>query len=401
MMVLGLVGLGLSFTLTILNPFIYTAKTAALAPPELKNSALGLLTIISLLVALVTQPLVGRRSDRTGKRTPYLVGGVAGLAVSLPILVLADSGWLLIGATASTAFFSNMLQGAWQPLIPDQVPAAQHGLAAGLKTLFEVSGAVAGFALISVVMVRGTLWVAAVVAAGLFGVILFITLVALWHSPVKPVARPPQIEREAFRLKLDLREAPAFPWWMLNRMLFWSSGVAFYTFLLNYIQDVLSLSPAEAVHQVLGQWGGILLGVAILGLVLSAGALSDRLGRRPLLAVAGLLGTGGALLPVVERDLGILLVAGGLVGGAVALFAGASWSLVTGLVPDKKRALYLGLANGATVVGSIGGRLGGPLIDGLNYATGTTTVGYLAVFVITALFFGGSSLVLLNLPDSK
>ena len=50
------------------------------------------------------------------------------------------------------------------------------------------------------------------------------------------------------------------------------------------------------------------------------------------------------------------------------------------------------------MVGSIGGRLGGPLIDGVNQLNGTVTTGYLLVFGIAALFFVGSSAVVLKIP---
>jgi hypothetical protein len=61
----------------------------------------------------------------------------------------------------------------------------------------------------------------------------------------------------------------------------------------------------------------------------------------------------------------------------------------------------LALANAATVLGSIGGRLGGPLIDGLNQIVGTVALGYLVVFGIAALFFAGSSAVILKIPEHK
>lgn len=66
-------------------------------------------------------------------------------------------------------------------------------------------------------------------------------------------------------------------------------------------------------------------------------------------------------------------------------------------MPENEGALYLALANGATVLGSIGGRLGGPVIDGLNQFLESDTTGYLIVFAIAALFFAASSLVILKI----
>jgi MFS family permease len=186
---------------------------------------------------------------------------------------------------------------------------------------------------------------------------------------------------------------------MLNRFLFWSSAIAIRTFLLNYMEDVLGLSATEA--QALSSQLFILLGVGVFVLALPAGVIADRLGRRPLLITAGLMAAAGAAIFVFWRELNILYVAGGLIAAGAGIFASASWALATDLVPKTEGALHLALANAATVLGSIGGRLGGPLIDGLNQLMGTITLGYLVVFAIAAVFFAGSSLVVMKIPERK
>jgi hypothetical protein len=44
--------------------------------------------------------------------------------------------------------------------------------------------------------------------------------------------------------------------------------------------------------------------------------------------------------------------------------------------------------------------LGGPLIDGVNQHSGTTTLGYLVVFGLAALFFVGSSAAVLKIKEN-
>ena len=91
--VVGLFGLGLSFTIGILDPFLYNEKVRTLAPPDHRNTTLGLLTILTLLVALVWQPVVGWLSDRTrgpwGRRAPYLAAGAIGLTITLSMIVVS------------------------------------------------------------------------------------------------------------------------------------------------------------------------------------------------------------------------------------------------------------------------------------------------------------------------
>jgi len=449
LLVIGLFGIGLGFTINILDPFLYTEKTRSLAHPALKNTVLGFITIMSLLVALVVQPLVGRWSDRTrsrwGRRPPFLTAGAVGLSFSLFLIVVADELWLLVIGAMLAAASSNTTQGAWQALIPDRVPEAQHGRAAGIKTLLEVIGAVAGLAVIGTALARGSIWVGPLVASILFFVILFITLSALGPeeasrhrqgdvpddtdersrtdkpslaSPASPVSTPTG-QRPPFnalfltrrglinpavaalrRIGRGLARLPTtFIWWTLNRILFWSSAIALRTFLLNYLEDVHSLSLDDA--EVFGSQLLLILGGGIVLLAIPAGVLADRIGRRPLLVTAGLLAASGTLLLLFLRDINLLFVAGALIATGAGIFASTSWALATDLAPGSGGALYLGLANSATVIGSISGRLGGPLIDGVNFVSGTATLGYLVVFSIAALFFTMSSVAVLRISERR
>jgi MFS family permease len=400
---LGLFGLGLTATLNILDPFMYTEKVRLLAPPALKNSTLSLITITSLVVALFAQPLVGQWSDRSrtrwGRRAPFLLAGVIGLTLALALVVAAHNLWLLLLAVILISLSSNMIQGPWQALVPDRVPVLQHGTMAGLKTVLEATGAVIGVGLAGLTLAQGNLWAAPLAVLGLLWLILWLTLQALRQGPATNAAPPSStFENPLALFKLNLSHLPpALPWWMANRFLFWAAAVSMRTFLLNYLQDVLNLSPAET--QALSSRIILLLGAGVFLLVLPAGAVADRIGRRPLLITAGLLAAAGAMLFIFLRDVNLLFLAGGLLAAGAGIFTSASWALATDIVPKGEGALYLGLANAATVLGSISGRLGGPVIDGLNGLTGTTTAGYMVVFGLAVLFFAGSSLAVLKIQE--
>jgi MFS family permease len=388
----------------MLDPFIYNEKVRVLAPAGFKNSALGILTIMALLVALLAQPLIGQWSDRTrnrwGRRIPYLTAGAVGLSLSLVLVVISDSLWFLLIAAMLVSACSNTTQVAWQALIPDQVPETQRGLAAGIKTIWELVGVVSGVAVAGFLLAQGNLWGPPVVAVSLFFIILVITTYTLRHATSRQMMNETNSQNLPTALIISLKEAPpAFLWWMLNRFLFWSAAIAVRTFLLNYLEDVMGLSVAEA--QTLSRDLFILLGVGVFILALPAGAVADRVGRRPILITAGLMAAAGVSVFLIWPDLNALFIAGTLIAGGAGIFASASWSLATDLVPKNEGALYLALANAATVLGSIGGRLGGPLIDGLNQLLGTVAFGYLVVFGIAALFFAGSSIVVVKIVDGR
>jgi MFS family permease len=340
------------------------------------------------------------------------------------MVVLADSLWLLVLSAMLLSASTNTTQGAWQALIPDRVPEAQHGTAAGVKTLLEMIGVVGAVAVAGITLSRGNLWGGPVAALVLFYAILLITLSTLWgtkgsgnlqarrakvNEPQEQnddvggaTARSfdaPLLRLRSFLQSIIHRMPPSFPWWMLNRFLFWSAAISVRTFMLNYMEDVLAIPPAEA--QALSSRIFLVLGAGVFLLALPAGAIADRIGRRPLLIGAGLSAAGGAAILIFSRDITVLFVAGGLIAVGAGIFASASWALATDLVPTDEGAQYLGLANVATVLGSIGGRLGGPLIDGVNQLAGSIALGYMVVFGIATLFFVGSSLAVLKIAEGR
>lgn len=404
----GLFGVAIGFNAASLDPFIFSEKVRLLAPMGMKNTLLGLITILALLTALLVQPVVGQWSDRTrsrwGKRVPYLVAGAVGLSSALALIVLADSlGWLILGAMLMS-MFANTTQATWQALIPDHIPGFQHGTAAGVKTVLELIGVVSGVAVVGYFLLMGNVWAAPLITSLLFLAILGVTLAVIRGRPVLAAAKaaPRATPNPLAGMISGVRNSPpAFLWWMLNRILFWSAAISIRTFILNYLEDTFGMSPAEA--EALSSQILILLGLGVFVLALPAGAVADRIGRRPILVVAGVMAAAGAGMMVFLHQLTALYVAGALIAVAAGIFAGPSWALATNLAPENEGALYLGLANGATVVGSMSGRLGGVLIDGVNQLSGTVGLGYVVDFGIAALFFAASSLVALKIkiPESR
>jgi MFS family permease len=142
-----------------------------------------------------------------------------------------------------------------------------------------------------------------------------------------------------------------------------------------------------------------ILGAALVLVSLPSGWLSDRIGRKPLVVIAGFLAAVGTAVLLAVRSEALLTLAGLIIGASVGTFLAANWALVTDIVPKQEAARYLGVANIATAGGSAIARfLGGSLIDSLNRATGTLNVGYLTVFGLALAFFVISAIVILPLP---
>ncbi len=411
LLVISLLGFALTFSSNVQDPPLMTFKVRQLAP-DLPNTALGILGFIGLLVAMVVQPIVGVFSDRArtklGRRLPFIIGGAVLIAASLFLLAAAPVLWVLLLGVILIQFSSNILQGPWQALIPDLVPAGQRGQASSLKAVMDILALVLGGMAAGMILGESgvarwgadAVYVAAAAPTAVFFV--FVVLTAIWAREREGATSEEVASRsigEALRrtFYVNFRERPVFGWWFANRILFWGAFIAINSFLINYLVDVIGMSEAGAQ----GFYGRlkVILGGALMILALAAGWVSDRFGRKPVVLTAGLVAFAGAALFLFVRDQTMLTVAGAIVGMGVGTFITASWALATDIVPGEEAARYLGIANIATCIGSGMARLlGGVLIDPINRALGSSSSGYLLLYALAALAFLVSALTILPLP---
>lgn len=401
-----------TFALTMhastMEPAVFGSRVLALAPDN-RNTALGLTTFAGLIVATLTQPIMGAWSDRMrsrlGRRLPFLIAGVAMLIVCIYAVALAPSLPVFIAAVLLMQVGSNTVQGPWQALIPDQAPTSQHGRASALKALFDILAAVVGRLcagyLISLPNPLGIPAAALTVSldAAMLIVALGIAIAGAREGPQSGGPKPPPLQwREFLRntFSVDLRQSPGFSWWFANRLLFWTALIGLTTFLLFFAIDVLGMHEAEAQRYVAQV--SVTLGGALVAVTLPAGWLADRFGRKPLVIFAGVLNACGTLAVVILRDVSVLTLVGLLIGMSMGIYMVADWALITDIVPKHEAARYMGVANIATAGGSAIGRLmGGLLIDPINALTGEHTIGYLVTYTIAAALFALSAIAILPL----
>jgi MFS family permease len=136
--------IGLSFMWNSLHVIILPAVLLHLVPETYKNTYLGVLTTLGLLIAVIVQPLAGALSDRWtspwGRRRPLIA---LGSVLDLPFLAFlgwaGGLGWLALGYIG-LQLSSNLAHGPLQGLMPDVVPKEQHGRASGIKNLMDMGG---------------------------------------------------------------------------------------------------------------------------------------------------------------------------------------------------------------------------------------------------------------------
>jgi MFS family permease len=379
--------------------------------PDNKNTALGLATTAGLLLAVVWQPIVGGWSDRSagrwGRRTPFLIAGTVIASAGLFSVAAAPVFGLVVAALLLTQLGTNTIQAPWQALVPDRVPVGQRGRAAGLKALLEILGFIVGRGLSGRLIGGGFVVAAAALPIIGLAAALGITLLAIRARPEVPAPEgspqtSPQGWRAALRgtLAVEWRGNPGFRWWLLNRFLFWGGFIALNTFLLFFLIDVHAMPEARAQTFVADV--STLLGASILVVTLPAGWLSDRIGRRGLVAWTGVAAAVGTALLLFARSTTGMIAAGVVLGLGVGAFLAADWALLTDLVPRAEAARYLGIANIAAAGGSATARLlGGVVIDPVSKLAGAPWAGYAAVFGMAMIGFLVAAWAILRVPTGR
>jgi MFS family permease len=396
---LSALAFAIGFVINTIEPAILGHRTIELAP-EAKNTVLGVLTFAGVLVAMAWQPIIGDLSDRTrsrrGRRVPYLIVGSSGIVVSLVVITVAPGllGVLLFLLLLQVSW--NTVQSPSQALIPDHVPPAQRGAAAGWKSALEILAFVAGRQVSARLVAEGRPLGAAVIASVVTIACLLIVL-RLARESGQEGQRPRFDLRQAFAF--DRRRNPAFVPWFANRALVWGGFIGLSTFLLFFIIDVLGMSEPDA-QRFVGNVSAV-MGLGLLVVAVPAGWLADRVGRRRMVAASGLLAALGTGLLIAMPTREVALVAGAILGLSVGVFLTTSWALATQIVPGVEAARMLGLANIATAAGSGLARLtGGLIIDPINRLAGNPAAGYFTLFALAgAAFLLGTAAILRLPPD--
>lgn len=415
------ISFGLTLVTSTLEPALLGHKILALIPNRgIHTAVFGAVTFGGLVVAILAQPLIGAWSDHIrsplGRRVPFMLAGAAGVVLGLLLIAGANSLPVLVGGLLVTQLGLNGVLASWQPAIAERIPQPQRGLASGIKAgwdlLAAIVGRVAAAELISLAEGCASpacadailLAVVAVPIAGLL-IMLTITLCAMRRTVRRAMRLQPVLDvsdraeplsrvlRWAFTV--DVRSYPVFGWWFVNRMLFWAGMIGSSVFLLFVAVDVFGMAEAEAQRMISRVI--IALGIALALVIVPAGWLADRLGRRPLIIAAGLAAALGAL--VVVADYTLILPAAILIGAGTGVYLSSSLALINDIVPPASAARYLGVANIATAGGSAMARLGGGVtISVLNGMTGSSVAGYQGLYAICAALFLLSAVVMALAP---
>ncbi len=353
--------------------------------------------------------------------------------------------WALFGLYVLSMLSSNTAHAATQSLIPDLAPERMRGRFSGVKALLELPIPLIFVSFVMGRLVsRGNLWGALITLMAVMAVCTLVTMLVrekrLEKPPFRlewlpflrlvlmtgaftavilgmgalvkwfmalPLAISPALKigltsltgvlAMAFAVAVgvlaslrigvgrDAQYKPSFRWWVVNRLAFLVGSTNVATFLVFFLQERFShlqgekaAGPAATIT--------MFVGVFILLTALPSGWLADRLGKKILVAAAGLLATLGTAVIILIPSMAAMYVGGCLIGAGVGLFYSANWALGTEIVPVEHAGRFLGLSNLAGAgAGAIGAYIGGPIADSLGYTIIMAIFGLLFFLSIFAL----------------
>jgi MFS family permease len=343
---------GLSVALLTPVTASLTIKVQSVVGQDNVVAVFGIVSTIGALAAFLANPIFGRISDRTtsrfGRRRPWLLLGVVGLAVSEIVLVLMPDVLGIAIAWFAAQAFANAAQAALLATIADQIPPEQRGRVSGLIGLMQQSSKL-GAAYVAQFLVGNLLLMFVLPAVA--GILLLLPF--LMMLPDQRLVQPPRSEgfREVLQtFWLSPRRHPDFALAWGSRFLLTTALYMFMTYRLLYMQHELKLSTADATA-VLAT--GVLIYTVTLALAgQAAGWLSDRVGRRKLFVIgaAAIFGVGMWMLAQASSA-GDFYVAELVLGLGFGIYIAVDLALVIDVLPGlNDSAKNLGVLNMAQVL---------------------------------------------------
>jgi Na+/melibiose symporter-like transporter len=394
----------LSYLWNSMHPIILPMLVPLMAPENLKGSALGVMTSIGLILAVIVQPAAGAISDRStfrwGRRRLYILLGTLFDLLFLLAIGLAGNYWLLVAAYLLLQLSSNVAHGPYQGLIPDLVPEDRRGAASGAKQLAEILGIVVTSKATAYFMGQGQLWAALGTIGAFLLITMLITISAIREEPLsKPSSSQPTSISRPREFNVD------YVWLLISRLFVLLGMNLVRNFALYFLEDVLHVpNPAAATGDLLA-----IIALCIMVITYPAGHLSDRIGRKRMNIFSALLGALGAFLllfakgnvflTVMGLELNDVLLYGSIIGLSAGIYLSANWALAMDLIPKEEAAGYLGISNLATAGAGVLAGLGGPLIDIFNARE--PGLGYTALFLTACLTYLVGAIALIKIREER
>lgn len=368
----GFLGIQYSFGLqqTAINPiFLYLGASEEMLP---------ILNIAGPITGLVVQPIIGAMSDKTwserwGRRKPYfLIGAIVG---SLCLFAFPTSPvlWFAVGLLWILDAGNNMAMEPYRAFVGDKLPEKQLSLGYQMQSLFVGAGILLANG--SIVLFQYFLGDESIEVAGkipewlyysfYIGGILSITTI-LWSVLKTPEIPPSDVElaeinhnrglplgqriaKPFSEIGAAIREMPSFMWRVGAVYLFqWYALFVYWQYITPLFKLTLGYSTSEAASQ--SAQMSLTYNIVTMVVALALVPLTLKYGGKKIYAMS-LVGTGLALFAIpFINDSVLVLVPMVLFGIGWAAMMGIPYTMVSKVVPQDRRGVYMGILNMMIVI---------------------------------------------------
>jgi len=368
----GFLGIQYSFGLqqTAINPiFLYLGAHEDMLP---------ILNIAGPVTGLIVQPIIGAMSDKTwsnrwGRRKPYFfIGALLG---SLCLFAFPHSPilWFAVGLLWILDVGNNMAMEPYRAFVGDKLPEKQLSLGYQMQSLFVGAGILLANG--SIVLFQYLFGSESVEEAGKipqwiyysFYIGAFLSLTTILWSVFKTPEIPPteeeleninkikklplsqRILNPFIEIKEAVKEMPKFMWKLGGVYLFqWYALFIYWQFTTPLFKKTMGYTTSEAASQAAKM--SLTYNTVTMIVALALVPLTLRYGGKKVYALS-LVGTAIALflIPFIS-DPYMVLIPMILFGIGWAAIMGIPYTMVSKIVPQERRGVYMGILNMMIVI---------------------------------------------------
>lgn len=367
----GFLGIQYSFGLqqTAINPiFLFLGAAEEMLP---------ILNIAGPITGLIVQPIIGAISDKTwsprwGRRKPFFLLGALLGSICLFAFPLSPTLWFAVGLLWILDVGNNMAMEPYRAFVGDKLPEKQLSLGYQMQSLFVGAGILLANASIFLFQdwfgggeeLAGTIpkWIYYSFFIGSFLSIATI----LWSVSTTPEIPPSEEEFEKIKAQRALpfserfmapfkeiaeavKKMPKFMWKLSAVYLFqWYALFVYWQFITPLFKATMGFDTSEAAAQAAKMSTTYNIVTTVVALMLVP--LTLRFGGKKIYA-ASLIGTGLALLtiPYINDPIWVLAPMV-LFGIGWAAMMGIPYTMVSKIVPQDRRGVYMGILNMMIVI---------------------------------------------------
>jgi MFS family permease len=261
-----------------------------------------------------------------------LVGGSLGILV---VALAPNIAVVLIGWCIAQLLF-NALLAAEVAVLPDQVPAAQRGLVAGVLGVCVPIASVSGTFLVK--LFAGSQLAMFLAPCAIGGIFVLLFAVTLKDRRLAKEDKPVWSLREfASTFYVNPRRNPDFAWAFASRFMFVLAYAFLATYQAYYLLAKIGTAKADVPQQIF--LGTLAQSVVVVAASLLGGRLSDRSGRRKIFVITASIVYGVAMFVIaIASNFNGFLVGMAISGLGFGVYVAVDLALVVDVLPDKDNA---------------------------------------------------------------